>query len=479
MIVFLECVHRKTRPSWFVHCLISKTDPACTFARFVAMAIISCVCEIYISAICLIVLVLCTSGTCRTQVLSVFRNPWRSDTSIALQVKPTDVSGMYQVMAILADAGLKIAATSREKMVAPNQSVLECGAMNLLDHMEVSQVFTLFNANKTPLVVERLQPSCGCMTALLPQPTGKLAGTKQSSQLPLTLGSNESMQVKVTIHLDLLPAGPFNKSVSIYVQGVPRPAAMLQLTGTLQPNVTLTPNVLDFGKVAVGTTPSLTLTATYGNRLKAGIPLPRLVSHNPYVSITPLIDLPLQQPKPAGKRPVRPRIQRYRVTLKPGLESGSLTDTLDLLPAETSPGPGVPGVKVPAHLAAALKQVTAMIVGQVVGNVDAQPPVLAFGSVNPGRAYTRQIVLRAKKAAALQNVKLAANSSWLAVQLNSSGAISPLMAAGRAAEATRVVDVTLSGETPAGLLSSRITVTLNDGERLTIPVQAYILPKAP
>src|SRR5579871_4666160 len=249
---------------------------------------------------------------------------------LTLQTRPTSVDQPSGI-ALLADVGLKIAATNKEKVIAPNQSVLDCGAINLLDRTGMQQTFTLFNANKTPLTVERLQPSCGCMSAVLPQPVNGPAKTKHpAAELPRTLAPGEQMQVQIAIHLDALPAGPFSKSVGVFVQGTARPAAMLQLSGTLQPNVTLTPNVLDFGKVAVGTTPSLILTATFGDRLKTGIPLPRLVSHNPHVQITPLLDQTPPPAQPAGRQGVRMRVQRYRVTLQSGLEAGALSDTLSL-----------------------------------------------------------------------------------------------------------------------------------------------------
>jgi hypothetical protein len=319
------------------------------------------------------------------------------------------------------------------------------------------------------------------MSVLLPLSTNHpLAVADQGAPLPLTLQPNERRQVKVSIHLTGLPAGPFSKTVDVYVRGSSRPAALLRLSGILQPNLTLAPPVLDFGRVTAGSRPALILTAAFGERLAAITPSPRLVGQGTQVEITPLKDpLPPTIRKTAGKTSVRPRLQRYRVTLRPDLEAGPLAATLTFVPGQPVDTQVTAAIKPSPNLEAALRQAGVMVVGEIVGTVRAQPSVLAFGSITAGQAPTRQIVLRADKPAALQNLKIETDSSWLMAKSAGEGALSPLMAAGRAAGASSVVNVTLSAQAPAGLLRASLTITLVNGERLSLPVQAYILSKTP
>jgi hypothetical protein len=96
-----------------------------------------------------------------------------------------------------------------------------------------------------------------------------------------------------------------------------------------------------------------------------------------------------------------------------------------------------------------------------------------MGTVTKGAGAARQIVLTGKTAAALEGLKIANDSRWLSVRPASTiNAISTATAS----MPTRTLDIMLASDAPAGVFQDSVTVTLANGQRLMIPVNAYVRP---
>jgi len=77
--------------------------------------------------------------------------------------------------------------------------------------------FFLKNANAAPVVVERVQVSCGCTTATL----------GGGAALPDTLAPGKVLEVDTSVDPLRLYAGAVEKSVAVYVAGQAAPGATL------------------------------------------------------------------------------------------------------------------------------------------------------------------------------------------------------------------------------------------------------------
>ena len=98
------------------------------------------------------------------------------------------------------------------------------GTRRLSDESPLEHTFTLRNAGTTPVIVDRLQSSCGCTTAFLD-------GDKD---LPLTVGPGGIIPVRVSIVPHRLAPGPMEKSVWVFTHGASEASVLLEITGTMQ-----------------------------------------------------------------------------------------------------------------------------------------------------------------------------------------------------------------------------------------------------
>lgn len=378
-------------------------------------------------------------------------------------------------------AGLRVVPSAGIQSLAPNQVQHDFGPVGVLDTPRLEQNFILHNGSATPLALDRLQPTCHCTTATV-------EGASGDAPLP-TLAPGQQAVIHVAVSLAGLAPGPLLKSVLVFTKGDPRPAAVLTLIGQLKPAVTLLPSLLDFGQTAVNKPQALSLTATLDPRLMENGTLPILASNNPDIQITPQPDVisrlkpnltPTVNPKPtvgpSGKLTASSPSQAfkrrtYRVTLSSSA-AGPITGSLYFVSSGRNP-----------TASAALATATVLLVGQVVGDVAAQPQALSFGTVRLGQGTTRQIVLVGKTGEALKSLKVASASAWLSAKLvgndprtlfTSAASSSSDPAVQTNQQTNQVLEVTLGPDAPAGTLQSRIKVSLANGQRLLIPVTAYV-----
>ena len=313
----------------------------------------------------------------------------------------------------------------------------DLGETSLLDQPEIVHTFLLRNDGSAPLILESLVPSCHCTTAIV--------GT--DGTLPtLAPGGQVSVQVKIVVEPYM--SGPLDKWVVVYAKGTVEPVTKLEITGTLRPSVTLMPEAVDFGTVAAGQARAQTVTATFDSRLLSAGAAPNLLSSDPDVQIVP-------NPADEGVTPPSSLLRTfsYRVTLARDAALGPVRGLLHFAPTagaaaasglSLADGPAVP------------------LTGEVAGAATAQPSLLAFGVVRRGRPGIGHITLSAQNATVWESVKIASDGPWVTARLAPSSA------------ARRTLNVTLNPDAPAGSVQSQITVLLANGQRLRVPVSAYV-----
>lgn len=381
-----------------------------------------------------------------------------------------------------------------------NIASYDAGHVNALDTPKIEQTFLLKNTSAGSLTIGRVQPSCGCTTAVLAPAVGSANVDKSTG--PVNLAPGEEAQVKVTVDLQAIPPGTLNKSVYVYLTGSQQPAAMLQITGELVPSVTLAPALLDFGKVADGQPHTLQITAKIDPRLTSGGKVPMLVSSDQALQIHEVPQITIITKGPAGQVPAKGRtwvrVGNKSVEVTPPPANAMLTRTYDVtIPARTPLGPlnavlsfapaagsGWPATAKatpsPSATQSLLATATVLVVGQVTGDVAAQPQRLAFGTVPFRQATSRQILLTEVRAGALKDARIMTASPWLSAEMISADTqINPFTtpaAAGQeqASDSYRVLKVSLSSDAPPGNLTTQLKIMLANGQQLIIPVNGYI-----
>ncbi|BDI29327.1 hypothetical protein CCAX7_13780 [Capsulimonas corticalis] len=352
-------------------------------------------------------------------------------------------------------AGLTILPGKGIQADAANIAAFDAGAVNPLDHSTIRAEFTLRNDGKTPLSLDRLQAGCHCTSAVVEQVNGVRV---DFDKIP-ALDPGRQATVQVILDLSGQPAGDLLKIVSVYLKGNPRPAAQLQIRASLTPIVSFAPARLDFGHLPYGEAKTETVTVSVDRRLMAGEDFPALVSTNPSVQITPAVLLVPHSPSAFGASRLVTRV--FQVAVAKDSALGPISGSLLLsAPKKASPTQQT-----------ALASVNASLLGQVSGDLSASPAVLAFGAVNYGRDVSRQVVLSAKSDEVWGGLKLGSASSSVNVQLAESTAT---FVDGQLQAHNHILNVTLLGTRAPGPLQTEIKLTLANGERLIIPVTAYI-----
>lgn len=377
-----------------------------------------------------------------------------------------------------------------------NQAQRNFGQVSALDTPQLTQTFTLRNTGTTPIVLERLVPTCHCTTAAV-------EGASPSAPLP-TLAPGQQIPIHVTLALAGHPPGVLIKSVLVFTKNDPAPAAVLQMVGEVRPSLSFTPALLDFGQVTAGQTRALTLTATLDRRLVTRDRLPALVTTNPDIQIAPAPNTTFNAKKPAEPSTDMEKgtlVRTYTLTLNKdaamGTVRGSVFFVASAVPdsstapvALPNPSVGVAGQAklAPSHTthtyqplppggaaaASAFASASVLLMGQVTGPVAAQPQALAFGTVVLGQPSTRQVMLTGMSDAVLRQLKVETASPWFTADLAATPLPTVPSLASEKASSSRVLVVALSPDAPAGTLQSELKVKLSSGQRLVIPVSAYV-----
>ena len=299
----------------------------------------------------------------------------------------------------------------------------------------IEHVFVLRNNGPTPVIVDHLQPSCGCTSA----------AAEPGSVLSAPIAPGGSARVRVSVDVNRVNSGAVSKSVLVILRGQVQPAAVLEVYGTMNAGVDFSPSVVDFGDVRAGTSKTINLRAA----LDAGLPsqaAPTLVSS--------VSGLTVGAPHRAKAAPAMGATFDYPLSITDKAYIGMLSGTVSV--AEHDPQ----GNRVSSDVSVAVR-------GRVVGAISADPSMLAITDAVVGKSAHATFTLHAPNARLFQGLLVTCPSAHVALHTHTE--------AGPAGDARMTVGVTVN-TLPEGVLETQVLVTTHSGQQLSLPL--YVLVSA-
>lgn len=360
----------------------------------------------------------------------------------------------------------------------------------------ITHTFVLRNSGKSPITLQRIQSSCGCLTAVL--------GGGDEKHLPtLAPGATLSLQVTLDtaqmldiISTPLLAGSETHKQVWVYTTADSlHPAVVLEMRGHIMSGVTIEPATLNFGSIGQAEGASRTVRVTYAAALyREG--RTRLVAPNGSpLRVTPLSDAPL------SGSPTEV-VRSYQVWIAPHAPIGALSGQLLVEGLAARNAPSRSG-KTQTHSPALTRRLP--FVGQIEGSISAQPGTAVFGVVSlssqPGNSLaarkerTLWILLKRKTSGASLD-RRTAEAFWQGIKVRVDNAqfqatlVAPVPSGDGSANASpslappplvgglqpgeaRWLRLTLLPSAPRGKsLTAEALVTLPSGEKLRVPILA-------
>jgi hypothetical protein len=352
------------------------------------------------------------------------------------------------------------------QMAPPGGAIYNFGTADRFLHPILTHTFTLRNDGKVPVIIDHIQSSCGCTSALL-MVTGKEAAG-------YVLQPGKQVGIKASIDMTKLAPGPIRKFLWVMMPGETVPSFVIRLDANIEGVLAFSPAAVEFGRVGAGETPAQTLSVTLDQRLIDAVGGVKLVSSNPgvHVSLVPPADTPV----PGGDGHSVRRV--YAVTLAPKVDMGVLSGTLSFVPLKSTAEANKSNTKAAAETATAfLSALVAPISGEVYGQVTARPGTIVFGAVTQGDGTTRRITLVGTTEEALKNLKVSSPSIWVTARVSvperpKQDPTAPPVKL----PPMRLLEVTLNPKAPAGAMQTQLILTTQDGERLVLPAFGYITP---
>lgn len=325
-----------------------------------------------------------------------------------------------------------------------NPALYSFGDATVLGKRQIEKTFTIQNTSDRPVTIERLVNSCDCLLSRL------------ESAAPLVLAPGKTAPVTVVLDLGVLTPGLVQKSVLVFTREQPdSPAVRLQLQGRLVPWVTFTPAVLNLGQVRAGeSSHPKTVVATIQPELLSRVRASKLPLLPPTLRESGVVlTLAVDQ---AGLNEGQ---ARFEVRTDPSAINGPLQTSIGFVNGGTSTAQDNP-LGWPSR-------VPLTVLAQVVGELTAQPALLAFGPVKREEATTRTRRVRLQgKPETLQTLQVESANALVQVKLL------PINPEKRGEV---ILEVVLSPELREGLLEARMIVTApSTKERLMIPISAFL-----
>lgn len=366
------------------------------------------------------------------------------------------VSAQAQAGDVDAVTNIKLSPFNAVHDYQPVSKTFDFGEQDAFGRRLITHSFRVRNADEKPLVLDRVVSSCSCTTALI--------GGGTTSSLPLTLKPDAEVSLVVSINTIELFPGHLSKYVSVYAHGQSMPVAVFSVTGNLQTAAIFIPAVLQVGTIKVGQPSSFPLTVLLDKRLvKDGEPA-YLVSYDPRIRVEVAPSNPHSSVKSSVENSALMShkgylTQAYQIVVKPSGELGFLDSMLVLAAVhQTKPLDSSLGTSI--H-----------VLGNVDGEIQSSPALVAFGEVNQGKATTQKVVITSQLVNELQGLKV--DSPMICFQARLVP-VTDKRAAATSPVAQALLEVTVRPDTPAGSYSSQVMVTTADGQHLFIPVVASV-----
>lgn len=313
------------------------------------------------------------------------------------------------------------------------------GRISAAVESEVTHEFPLKNTTGKPLTIRSVRGSCGCMSTLIAK-DGKPAALRE----PLVLQPDEEVRITARIALGGLRPGPLTKSVT--VSGSTGTIAQFELTGSLQPAITVSPQLADFGEVKAGSDAAVEVTVMLDRRA-APKTAPTLIAPAGTVQAVPVRTTDTEK---AENFPTPARLYRYRLTLAPKADLGALNGALTFAPT------GDPKAD------ALLRGAPISIAGTVRGAAVSEPELVVMGSVPRLATASRDFHIRCQ--ANIRPTRVSCADPRFSATLQPNGT-----------DGEYAVTVRLTKPTDLGIVRGIVTVQLSNGQRLQVPVSASVV----
>lgn len=218
---------------------------------------------------------------------------------------------------------------------------------------KVRHPFVLTNRLNTPITIVGLRVSCGCTSGIA---SASVVQPGQTAVVEAQMDTRNFVGRKSTVLYVNLQAGNEQAEVSLGV------------SSNILSDVVLNPGSLDFGTIARGQSPTLTLTVD-----RVTQPNWRIVK---MVSASKVLNASLRETARSGDQVS----YVMNVSIKPEASAGMVRDEIRLLTND----PETPSVPV-------------LVTAQVVGDLAATPSVLSMGNVNASAGATGRFIVRSSK----------------------------------------------------------------------------------
>ena len=372
----------------------------------------------------------------------------RTEKYAAIQTNPILPEALFAVTK-------PIAATPAKSVGRPHipdaqrAQAFDNGVFSPLDRPELIHDFPIKNLSDKPLTVRRLVTSCGCTSSVVAPAPPNADGTSftpmEEGLAQIAPGAETTIRVRV--RTAGLPAGALAKSVNVFADGSPAAIAKLEMQGKLLPAINL-PATLSLGDIAAGQEATQQIAVAIDARLLTTEP-PALLSSAPIITVT-LIGK--DAPTGDANNPSSAVTYRYKITRAKNAPLGPINETLHFAESKSEN----------KDYAALWKAAVASIKGTARGDVAAEPSSLVFGTVMSGQETPLETVLTYKTPKRDTARRIVSGSPYLRVTANA--------VSGK----TETLTITVLPNAPLGVLKAQTEVTLANGQRLIIPILAYV-----
>ena len=358
-----------------------------------------------------------------------------------------------------ADVKLTLLAASGLELTNAFTGRFDCGAVDPIATPRIERAFILRNDGKLPLSITRLKTSCGCESAAFLRDGREQPHPEQKTAILLP---GEQAEIRLAVSLSGQQGYAKHAFLWVYGKESTEALASVEIVAQIEPSVIFEPPLLRFSSAVAGSKQTISFSAAFD---------PRLLTPGQTIAVTGssvFIQVEAEKSEQLEKRGEKTfRVRSFHATLLPAAPSGRISGSVSFGLTEPAPKPGAS----PTPLTVSIP-----FVGERGGTFAASPTLLMFGSLTSGQEIKRVLLLTAAAPKTLQAAKITSDSRLLTIRA------APPEAAGSGA--AQRLEITLSGQTPPGPFSARVTIETASGEKLVIPVIAQIekdasAPRAP
>lgn len=282
---------------------------------------------------------------------------------------------------------------------------------------KITHTFTLTNTGAMPLLINKVETSCGCTAALISNneiPAGGAGAVK-------TIFETQDFE------------GQQEKIITVYSNDPVHPEFDLTIKGIIKHDVAVVPQGIHFGDIEKGATPSgrVRLLQLSSDTV---VVVEKIEANQEYLSVS------MSRFKEENSRGIN-----IDVVLRPGIPVGQVTEVITLHTNLKNR----PRIDVP-------------IWANILGRLAVQPKALAFGAVSKGKDLSQAITVSSRDDTAFKVLAVTSDVPFIHLKTSTG-------------EKTNVVTITgsLDKVSPAGNIAGNIRISTDDTDQAVIQVPLY------